>query len=192
MNKVSRPIMEKINNKLPDDVEKFFKSLSKYIEKPLYFYGSVQRSDYFPGSSDIDVDIFTDNVNSTISKMQHFLHTPRKNFKKVYWRLTQTGKMVDGYKLGYENTKLKFSAEFSIYDNKYKEGVLKEHRRKIVLPYYATLILLIIKFLYYDLHILPKDTYRYLKNKTMSTGIGLQEDQFFTINEKKINDAKHK
>ena len=68
MNKVSRPIMEKINNKLPDDVEKFFKSLSKYIEKPLYFYGSVQRSDYFPGSSDIDVDIFTDNVNSTISK----------------------------------------------------------------------------------------------------------------------------
>ena len=49
--------MEQINNSLPNDVNVFFKELSDYIDTPLYFYGSVQRNDYFPGNSDIDVDI---------------------------------------------------------------------------------------------------------------------------------------
>ena len=70
--------MENTKNKLPENVNVFFNKLSDYLDTKLLFYGSVQRGDYFPGSSDIDVDIFTDNVNSTVTKMQHFLYTKKK------------------------------------------------------------------------------------------------------------------
>jgi len=76
--------METTKNKLPDDINAFFSKLSKYLDTKLLFYGSVQRSDYFPGSSDIDVDIFTDNVDSTITKLQHFLNVKKSKFKRLY------------------------------------------------------------------------------------------------------------
>ena len=49
--------METTKHNLPDDVKQFFNGLSNYLNTQLLFYGSVQRSDYFPGKSDIDVDI---------------------------------------------------------------------------------------------------------------------------------------
>lgn len=173
--------METTKNKLPDDVNVFFKDLSKYLGAKLLFYGSVQRSDYFPGSSDIDVDIFTENVGSTMTKMQHFLHVKKSNFKKIIWRLSHTGRMVYGYKIMYKNEYLKLSAEFSIYDNKYKSGVLEQHIKKTILPFYASVLLYIIKKLYYDLHLISMNTYRYLKTKTLSFGIGLPEEQFLVL-----------
>ena len=181
--------MESTKNKLPNDVKIFFNDLSKYLNTKLLFYGSVQRADYFPGSSDIDVDIFTDNMNSSISKMQHFLHVKKSSFKKVYWRLSYTGQMVYGYKVMYKNEELKFSAEFSIYDNKYKKGVLEQHLKKTILPLYATILLFIIKKLYYDLPLLTKDMYRYLKMKILSSCIGLPEEQFLVLN---VNSSEHK
>jgi hypothetical protein len=176
--------METTKNKLPDDISSFFKDLSKYLDTKLLFYGSVQRSDYFPGSSDIDVDIFTDNVASTISKMQHFLHVKKSSFKKIVWRLSHNGNMVYGYKIMYKNEDLRFSSEFSIYDNKYKKGVLEQHLKKTILPFYATILLFIIKKMYYDFHILTKDIYRYLKMQILSSGIGLPEEEFLVLNVK--------
>jgi hypothetical protein len=176
--------METTKNKLPDDVKIFFDDLSKYLDTKLLFYGSVQRNDYFPGSSDIDVDIFTDNTGSTLSKMQHFLHVKKSSFKKIVWRLSHTGQMVYGYKTMYKNDELNFSAEFSIYDNKYKKGVLEQHLKKTVLPFYASFFLFIVKKLYYDLHILSPSLYRTLKTKILSFGIGLPEEQFLVLNVK--------
>lgn len=174
--------METTKNNLPENVKNFFNDLRKYLDTKLLFYGSVQRSDYFPESSDIDVDIFTDNVGSTMSKMQHFLHVKKNSFKKVVWRLSHTGEMVYGNKIMYNNPDLNFSAEFSIYDNKYKKGVLEKHLEKTVIPFYATILLFIVKKLYYDLRILPAETYRYLKMKILSSCIGLPEEQFLVLN----------
>ena len=72
--------METTKNKLPENITIFFKNLSELLDTKLLFFGSVQRNDYFPGSSDIDVDIFTDNIPSTIYKMQHYLHIDKKKF----------------------------------------------------------------------------------------------------------------
>ena len=52
--------METTRNELSKNEKKFFEELSNYLETPILFFGSIQRSDYFPGKSDIDVDIFTD------------------------------------------------------------------------------------------------------------------------------------
>lgn len=174
--------METTKNKLPDNVSTFFNKLSKYLDTKLLFYGSIQRGDYFPGSSDIDVDVFTDNVDSTIVKMQHFLQVKRKKFKKVVWRISATGKMVYGYKIMYTNTEFMFSAEFSIYDNKFKKAVLEQHLKKTVVPFYVSIMLYIIKKLYYDLHLLSAGVYKYLKMKMLTLGLGMPEEQFLVLN----------
>ena len=174
--------METIKNKIPENTIVFFEELSEFLNTKLLFFGSVQRGDYFPGESDIDVDIFTDNETETISKMQHFLHVKKSSFKKIVWRLSHTGQMVYGYKIMYKNPDLNLSAEFSIYENKYKKGVLEQHLKKTVIPFYATILLFIIKKLYYDLHILPAESYRYFKMKILSLCIGLPDEQFLVLN----------
>lgn len=174
--------MESIRYKLPDKIDAFFNNLSKYIDKKIYFYGSIQRLDYFPNSSDIDVDIFTDNVNSTITKIAHFLNVDRDKFNKIYWKLAVNNKMTYGYKIMYKDDNLNLKVEISIYDEKYKDGVLKEHNRKINLPIYISFLLIILKKLYYDFGIINKDTYGYIKKQIILTRlIGFPEDKFVSV-----------
>jgi predicted nucleotidyltransferase len=175
--------METTKNKLTDYEVHFFKSLSEYLGTKFLFFGSVQREDYFPGKSDIDVDIFTENERSTLIKMQHFLKVPKEEFKKIYWKLNSTGELVKGKKLMYKNPAKNLCIEFSIYNEKYKEGVLKEHLRKTILPFYATWMLTFIKLLYYHLEILSNSWYKYMKKKILSLGIGLPEDAFIILDE---------
>ena len=176
--------METTKNNLPDNVKKFFNGLSEYLNTKLLYYGSVQRYDYFPGKSDIDVDIFTDNVNSTINKMQHYLRVERKKFKKFVWVVNHNNRFTTGYKIFYKDHKGKFSAEFSIYDEKYKEDILKEHLSKTVLPFYATYLLIILKFLYYNLNLINHNYFKYLKRKILTLCIGKPDDMFIVLNQK--------
>lgn len=172
--------METTKNNLSPYISHFFHKLSKYLDKRLLFFGSVQRHDYFPGKSDIDVDIFTDNVSSTISKMQHFLKVSKNDFKKFIWRLN-VNKIAHGYKIMYKEPENNFAAEFSIYDEKYKEEVLEEHNKKTILPFYASILLVILKFFYYKVDIIPHKTYAFLKKKILSLMIGLPEEEFVVL-----------
>lgn len=176
--------METIKNKIPDNTITFFEELSEFLDTKLLFFGSVQRSDYFPGESDIDVDIFTDNEGQTISKMQHFLHVKRSDFKKFVWRLNHNNSIAYGNKIFYKNKEDGIFVEFSIYNEKYKKGILKEHLMKTELPFYASSLLIILKFLFYNLKILDKKTFSYLKKKILSVGIGLPDDQFVVLESK--------
>jgi predicted nucleotidyltransferase len=178
--------METTKNNLSPYITHFFKKLSLYLDKQLLFFGSVQRDDYFPGSSDIDVDIFTDNVDSTITKMQHFLKVNKSDFKKFVWKLNKTNRLANGYKIMYKEPENNFAAEFSIYDEKWRNDILDEHNSKTVLPFYASIILIILKYLFYNLHIIPKETYRYLKKKTLGLMIGLPDDEFIVLDSKPV------
>jgi hypothetical protein len=173
--------METTKNNLSPYVSIFFKKLSLYLDKPLYFFGSVQRNDYFPGLSDIDVDIFTENSESTISKMQHFLKVKRSDFKKFVWKLNNSEMLASGYKIMYKEPEHKFMAEFSIYDEKWKSQILHEHISKFQIPFYASIILIIIKYLYYNLNFISKQSYKYLKKKTLSHIIGFKDDEFVVL-----------
>ena len=169
--------MEFTKNKLPIETIHFFNELSEYIGiKPL-FYGSVQRYDYFHGHSDIDVDIFSENIKSTMNKMQHFLGISKKKFKKVVWKLIN-GKMVYGFKTFYKNEEKDIYVEFSVYNKTFEKDVLQEHLYKTHLPLYISLMLMILKFCFYKLQIINRKTYIYYKNKILSLGIGLPEDKF--------------
>lgn len=176
--------METIKNKIPSNTVIFFEELSEFLDTKLLFFGSVQRNDYFPGESDIDVDIFTDNENATIAKMQHFLHVKQSDFKKIVWRLTSNNTIAYGYKIFYKNKREGIFVEFSIYNEKYKKSVLKEHIMKTVLPFYASCALIILKYLCYNLKIIDKNTFIYLKRKILTVGIGIPDTQFVVLESK--------
>ena len=174
--------MEKTRNKLPDNINKFFDDLTKYMDTKLYFFGSVQRNDYIHGLSDIDIDIFTDNIDSIISKMQHFLHIKKKKIKKIIWKNEKNNLFFNGYKIYYQNTNLGFSVDFCIYDNKFKNDILEKHLIQINIPYYISVMLYIIKIIYYKLNIIDYYTFKYLKNKIFSICLGMPNIDFLTLN----------
>jgi len=177
--------METTRNKLSQEEKNFFYRLSNYLDTKLYYFGSVQRGDYFPSSSDIDVDIFTHNEKSTIVQLMNFLNVERREFKRFVWKLNNDNdKLAYGYKLMYKNEENKFSVEFSIYDEKYKNKILYEHNDKKDIPLYATILLIIVKFLYYTLHILPKDWYTESKRIILSKMIFKKDDYFVVIDPK--------
>lgn len=161
--------METTRNKLTEDEKNFFLKLSNYLDTKLYFFGSIQRGDYFPNSSDIDVDIFTHNENSTIIQMMNFLDAKRSDFKKFVWKLNKSNTLAYGYKFMYKNKENSFSVEFSIYNEKYKDVVLLEHGSRLVIPFYISWMLIILKYLYYNVGIIPKKYYYYLKNKVIDS-----------------------
>ena len=171
--------METTKNELPKNVRDFFYHLSDYLDTKFLYFGSVQRSDYIPGKSDIDVDVFTENEYSLMTKMQHYLHVSKRDFKKVVWIIDDMP--TYGYKLKYENKKENIIAEFSIYNEKFKELILKEHNSKHVLPFYITIMLFVLKFFYYQLPLLPTDFYLRWKRYVLNDMMGKKESVFHLI-----------
>jgi hypothetical protein len=157
---------ENINKRLTDKQKDFFNKLSVYIDKPLYFYGSINRSDYLPGKSDIDIDIFTDNESSTIHMLCNYLHLSKNKFRKSLYKINS--KMIYGYKGKYEDELNDIKIEISVYNNKYKSIVLEDQNSNTVLPFYVTITLVIIKILYYNLNLISKDSYRTCKQYLMN------------------------
>jgi len=173
--------METTRNKLTEEEKTFFYKLSNYLDTKLYYFGSVQRGDYFPNLSDIDVDIFTNNENDTILRLMNYLNLERNKFKKFVWKLNNTNKLAYGYKVMYKNEKNNLAVEFSIYNEKYKQQILYEHNDKKDIPLYATILLIIVKFLYYTLHILPSKWYTNTKRIILSKMILKKDDHFVVI-----------
>jgi predicted nucleotidyltransferase len=189
--------METTKNKLVPELSVFFSSLSAYLQTKLYFFGSIQRNDYFPGLSDIDVDIFTNNEYSIIAKMQSYLKLKRCKFKKLIWKLPNDV-FAHGYKVTYyfiTESGEKYPIEFSIYNKKYKKNVLYEHNYKTNLPFYISWILIILKFLHYKLNLFEYSTYKNVKNRVLSNMMGFPKDKFVVldsnpaITEQRINEV---
>ncbi len=173
--------METTKNKLSNYQNHFFRRLSQYLDTKLYFFGSVQRDDYFPEASDIDVDIFTENESSTITKMMNFLNVPREDFKHFVWKLNVNEEVAHGHKIMYKEPEHAMAVEFSIYNEKLKPPILYEHQQKSVIPLHATCSLILIKFLFYRFNIIPANWYTQMKRFILSTMINKDYDHFVVV-----------
>jgi len=160
--------MESTKNKLTFNQYEFFLKLKNYLNTPIYFYGSIQRDDYFPGKSDLDVDIFTENEKYTIYALCNFLNLHKSDFKKSVYKVDN--KIITGYKVKYEDEEKNIQVEIALYNEKFKELVLNDHLKDFNLPFHILFFLFIIKFLYYNLQILPKEYYKNLKRIIMNDG----------------------
>jgi len=160
--------METTKHKLPIYTQTFFNNLSNYININLLYYGSIQRADYIPGYSDIDVLIFTENEYTTIAQMQSFLKVKKSQFKKFVNKIG--GRLVYGYKIMYKDDEHNFAAEFSIYNEKFRKDALPEHNSKSRLNITATILLILLKILYYYFKLIGLDNYRYYKHFLLAYG----------------------
>lgn len=150
--------METTKNGLSPYEKTFFDKMSNYISEPIYFFGSIQRSDYFTGSSDIDIDIFSIDEKGIIIKLQQLLDMDKSEFKKFVYKIDKNNNKNDvviGYKTKYIDTNNSLTVEISVFNEKYKESVLKEHKSKFNLPFYITWFLMFLKILHYNLGVLP-------------------------------------
>lgn len=172
--------METTKHEMNPYAKQFFNKLGIYLDTQIYYFGSIQRLDYFPDKSDIDVDLFTDNESSIIMKLQSFLNIEKYHFKKFVYKLHKTNKFVDGYKVKYEEPNKNFFTEISIYNEKYKDDVLLEHNYKSILPFYVTFFLIILKLFYYKLQIISEDTYTYFKKIIMNYMVEGEDVEFVT------------
>jgi predicted nucleotidyltransferase len=145
---------------LSPDEDIFFMKLRSYLDKNIYFYGSIQRLDYIPKKSDIDVVVFTDNINSTLSKLTSFLSISRDKMKLSY--LYANHRLIPGYKVSVKE-EYQFRCEISVYNEVYQEDVLKEHQRKIKFPVSLSILLIITKVCYYHIGIIPLYYYKQIK-----------------------------
>ena len=170
--------MNTIRDDLPKDFKNFFKRLENYLDTDLYFYGSINRDDYVHDKSDIDIAIFTDNEYSVMTKLQHYLHVKRDAFDKIVWKIE--GTIVYGYKIKcdkYTDSK----CEISIYNNDFKEIILKDISKGISIPLHIEILLCILKTLYYTFPILSSNTYSLYKRFIFNTIIVNKKDTSFVL-----------
>jgi hypothetical protein len=159
--------MEDIKHKMPMHKRIFFTNLENYLGKPLYYFGSIQRYDYSPETSDIDAILFTNNESSSISQLQNWFQVSKHDFKRVVKFLTPQNRIVYGHKLKYKNEKQNISTDISIYNVKDEENIKRDDKRKIDMPFYLVTMMVMLKFIYYQVGILPKQWYMHLKQLLM-------------------------
>ena len=152
--------MEDTYKDLPPRTREFFDSMKMYIGETLYFYGSVQRIDYFPGASDIDVDVFTSNVESTVAKLAQFLNSSPSNMKKVVWHIPGSPTIIRGTKVTFSSSSLDLVGEVTVFNENVKETVLWEHRVKMTQHWIVLLCLYVVKLLFYKWHLIDGKTYK--------------------------------
>lgn len=178
--------MNTVRDDFPKEVKDFFKRLEEYLDTDLYFYGSVNRQDYVHGKSDIDVAIFTDNEQSIMIKLQHFLHVAPSAFDKIVWKLD--GMMLYGYKIKCEKY-ITIKCEIAIYNNDFKDLYMKHIKQYNSFPFHIAILLFIIKTMYYTFSIISHDTYsaykRYIFNELM---LKKGDSVFLLLKHKKIKD----
>jgi predicted nucleotidyltransferase len=152
------------NKKLTQPQRDMLNKISIYIDKPIYIYGSINRFDYIPNKSDIDIDIFTENESSTINMLSTILNLNKTNFSKILSKINSS--LIFGYKTKYLDEINGINFEISIYNEKYKSVVLYDHHN-LDLPFHITLVLYILKILFYNLNLISKENYSRCKNFLM-------------------------
>lgn len=176
--------METTKNKLSDYASFFLDQMSSSLDTKLYFYGSIQRYDYYHNQSDIDIDIFTDNIQSMKYKIYSFLnkYNDKKDIKFKHFILkSKKHEVINGYKVSYKDKDHNLFLEINIFDDKYKNNVLEEHNYKTYLPFHIVILLAILKFWHYNIPLLSIDTYRYLKSFCLNYLLVGELDEFINL-----------
>jgi predicted nucleotidyltransferase len=156
--------IEDIKSNLREYDYYFLKNIQQYINTELYFYGSVARFDYFPGKSDIDIIILTENVDSIVKQLQSHLNVNRNAIEKTINYMDDAKSMSYAHKINYTDLDNNLSLEIFVYDEKYREKLTSNIEKKNNLPFFVITVLYIIKFIRYNLRILSDEQFKYVKN----------------------------
>ena len=173
--------MEDIRNRLTERNYYFLKRFQEYIGTELLFFGSIKRCDFLFNHSDIDIAIITDNIEETIIKLKHFLNIDNRKMRKIIQKFNKESNIVYGYKTNYDDIDNKLSLEIVIYDKKYNKQVLKSINNTNNFPLYISYFLLFIKIIYYNLNIISKETFDFLKKNIIQNYLNQSPNNLIAI-----------
>ena len=71
--------------------------------------------------------------------------------------------------------------EFTIFEEKYKNEILEAERKKQDLPFYITMMLIVLKYLYYKWELISSETYKIYKKFIMNTLLTGEEMEFIIL-----------
>jgi hypothetical protein len=144
--------MQTTRNKFTEEQRNFLTTLGTFVGSPFYYFGSIQRSDYIVGKSDIDIDIFSYQPEKMAKRLLHLLNGPYVSIKRIIFKFD--GNEVSGFKVKYKRPSIESSltdmlkVEFSVYDEKDKNLILEKHRKQIFISPYISAILFFMKLLF--------------------------------------------
>jgi hypothetical protein len=144
--------MQTTRNKFTEEQRKFLTTLGTFVGSPFYYFGSIQRSDYIVGKSDIDIDIFSYQPEKMAKRLLHLLSGPYVSIKRILFKFD--GNEVSGFKVKYKRPSIEssvtdiFKVEFSVYNEKDKNLILEKHRKQIFISPYISAILFFMKLLF--------------------------------------------
>lgn len=177
--------METTKNKMSDYDSFFLEQMSKTLDTKLYFYGSIQRYDYYPNKSDIDLDIFADNVSSMKYKLSGFLNSHNHDKTNIEFKSfvlkTKHAEIIRGHKVSYKDKARHLFIEINLFDEKYKKAILDEHNYKTHLPFYIIILFTILKFCHYQVPMLSINEYRKCKEFCLNYLLNGQFDEFINL-----------
>jgi predicted nucleotidyltransferase len=167
-------IMDDIKNRLTEYKYNFLSKMKEYLETEFIFYGSIKRVDYFESNSDIDIAIITDNPTSMLAKIKNYLNLKNRKIRKIYQSFNNYPSLINGYKLTYKDNENNWGFDVVIYNEKYRDMVMKDIFYINNLPFYITSILYILKFLYYKLNLISKSIFLEVKTRLFSLVLNKQ------------------
>ena len=146
-------LLSSVAHRLTESQYLFFSSLERTLHLPLYFYGSIQRVDYFPSHSDIDVAVLSDNVAHTVS----LLH-PYGTVTEMAQQYGTNPRVIRGHKVTVPQ-----SFDILVFSKQDSHYVLSNLHDSNTMPLSVVCGLLLLKHIHYTLGFLSKPTYTYLK-----------------------------
>ena len=132
-------------------------------------------TDYVDGESDVDILVFSDNIDSTLSQICQYLRVDRDDVKKTIWHLNQAH-LIHGYKLQYSDANKHVNIEISVFNERNQKEIIDDHLSVLSLPAYILYLLYIVKFLHYRLHLISKPMYNILKRFIMGEMMGRYDE----------------
>jgi predicted nucleotidyltransferase len=169
--------MEDIKEKIGDNKYIFLQKLEDYIGSKLIFFGSIKRCDFIKENSDIDIAIISDNIDSTLKKLQNYLNLHDNKIRKIIQKIPNKNSIVYGYKTNYDNECMDLSLEIIIYDEKYKNDIMFNINKINNIPFYVLLPLIVLKILYYKLKIISKDFLNFFKKNILNKYLKQELDE---------------
>ena len=160
--------MDDIKDRLTDYKYNFLSKMKEYLETEFIFYGSIKRIDYLENNSDIDIAILTDNPTSMLAKIKNFLNIKNTKIKKIYQTFNNQPSLINGYKFTYKDDEQNWGFDVVIYNEIYRDIIIKDIYYINNLSLITTIILYILKVLYYKLHLISQSTFLETKTKIFS------------------------
>jgi hypothetical protein len=156
--------LEKIKDKLTSNEYIYFSQLQTYLDLTLFFIGSIARSDYFQNNSDIDIEVFSDNIASSKFKIDNLFSYYNVQINKfIVFKIKDMS--VSGCKYSVYDKQYNIHFDLTLYKKKCQNMILYYRNMEINIPFFFKFILIILKCLRYYLNIIDSYQYSRIKKK---------------------------